>query len=140
MRYVPIYVPTYSLLLHLNAFIFSLSCMYYLNYLSTSQEFDTLRNQSWPFMIYKYSPRCRICLENLSHIYLWLKKTDYTSLYHVNVVEHPELKQHITTLVETPHQSPQLIIINNKNILGSRNNKNIQMDVIEKVLEKEILG
>jgi len=90
------------------------------NTFSEVEEIETILDKSneCPQIIYKHSHRCGVCATAKKQIEDSIEEiNELADLNFVDVVSQREISNHIASQLNIRHESPQVIIINNENVL-----------------------
>lgn len=96
-------------------------------------QFDEVleESESRPQLVYKHSHRCSVCfvakgsLEKASEDIL-----NYADMHFLNVVNNREASNYIASELDVRHESPQAIIINNREVVWHGSHGSIDSDEI----------
>ncbi|GAL01573.1 bacillithiol system redox-active protein YtxJ [Nonlabens ulvanivorans] len=91
-----------------------------------------------PKVIFKHSTRCgisRMVLKNFEAGYS-LKDED-ASFYLLDLLNHRELSNTIASKLNVMHQSPQIIVIDNEEIIHTDSHHGIDIKRVEQLIKKE---
>lgn len=107
--------------------------------LSTMDQLNTIDQESKikPVAIFKHSTRCGISTGaeyNLASGWAWTDEDLY--LYHLDLLSHRDISNHIAERYGVHHQSPQLIWIVDGRALDSKTHHAINASVIDTWLQK----
>lgn len=99
--------------------------------LQDQHHFEQLRNSPEKFWIFKNSTTCSISNRACGVVSDTIQKGNIPNIYMLDVHQQPELKIYIADFLWIPHESPQLICIQNKEILWHASHGNITATWIE---------
>ncbi|MBI2258304.1 MAG: bacillithiol system redox-active protein YtxJ [Flavobacteriia bacterium] len=101
------------------------------NHLISNDDFLTLWNSNEPFLIFKHSTRCSISSMALRHFESEFHTDTNCQLFLLDLLIHRDISNQIAELTGVQHQSPQIILIKNKQILLNASHENISANEIE---------
>lgn len=86
----------------------------YINHLTHKDDFDALRAQTIPNVIFCYNPECGNCLKVLMQIYQSLIENKMTNLYQLDVTNFEALATHLSQTIGIDVGHCQILIIQDK--------------------------
>jgi bacillithiol system protein YtxJ len=105
--------------------------------LSEPEELSLLLQKSdeRPQVIYKHSTRCGVSAMALSNLHQvspeLAAKADF---YFLNVISHRWLSQHVAEQLQVRHESPQLLIIQNGDLVWNGSHYQVSAGVLSEIL------
>ncbi len=95
------------------------------------------KSNTKPILIFKHSSRCgisRMALKNFEREYN-LTETDI-DLYFLDLLNFRALSNEISEKLKVDHQSPQVILVKNEQVIYSDSHYQISADAVKEILEK----
>lgn len=88
------------------------------------------RSYEKPVMIFKHSTRCSISRFALRQ---WENQSEVNSANYflIDVLEYKLLSQYVAERLEIKHESPQVIVIKNREVITNLSHQNVQWDLIK---------
>ncbi len=80
-----------------------------LQLLNDEQQFDTLIQKGWEFIIFKHSTRCSISNRGCQEVYNTVDTLGLENIFLIDVLSQRSLSTHIATFSGIKHESPQLV-------------------------------
>ncbi len=101
--------------------------------LNSIQQFDELihHNSEYNLVFFKHSTRCGIssmALKNFERSYSKINNMDF---YFLDLIKNREISNHIATFLNVHHESPQLILVRNKQVQLVLNHHEISFDELK---------
>ncbi|VAW26263.1 hypothetical protein MNBD_BACTEROID04-2072 [hydrothermal vent metagenome] len=96
-----------------------------------------LQSTTKPVLIFKHSTRCgvsRMALKNFERDYD-IDKTDL-ELYFLDILKYRELSNEVSEKFGVHHQSPQILLINNKSAIYHDSHYQISVETVKDILLK----
>jgi bacillithiol system protein YtxJ len=105
--------------------------------LTSHEQLDELEKESYklPVVIFKYSTRCgtnRMVLKLFEKQYSLSE--DAMRLYFLDIIQYREVSREIATRFRVQHESPQLLIIKNGNVVDHNSHQGIATVQLERYL------
>lgn len=92
-------------------------------------------SEQMPVIIFKHSTRCSISSMAKSRFESkWNISTENIDLYLLDLIAYREISNEIAAITEIIHQSPQVIVLKNKEVLYTETHSNIDANVIQDML------
>ncbi|PEL12510.1 bacillithiol system redox-active protein YtxJ [Bacillus sp. AFS017336] len=107
------------------------------NRISTIQQFDELVNNEEKFVFLKHSTTCPISHAAYTEFLAFASAYESVPLYYLQVQDDRELSNYISEKTALKHESPQLFIFENGNVVYNTSHFSIKKDEIEKALLKK---
>lgn len=108
------------------------------NTITEPTQFDEILEKSHqqPQLIYKHSHRCSVCFVAKGN----LEKAsgniqNHADMHFLNVVHNRELSDHVATELDVRHESPQVILVDDGEVIWHASHGSIDGDKIMEVLE-----
>ena len=101
----------------------------------TIDSIESLENYHF-MLIFKHSPRCiisRIVLERFENNYE--SKFNYIKFFKINVIDQRKLSTTISTLFKVQHESPQVLLIKDKECLYHESHESIHFRSLKSYLK-----
>ncbi|SDK44067.1 bacillithiol system redox-active protein YtxJ [Sediminibacillus albus] len=105
--------------------------------IQTREEFEQLSNQYQNFILFKHSLTCPISAEAKREFDLFCKETD-TPVFILYVQKARDLSNEIAFLYSVKHESPQILIFKNNQVIWSDSHSNIKHDLITRQVEQTL--
>lgn len=87
------------------------------------------------FLIFKHSTRCSISSMAKSRFENnWTTTNENCDIYYLDLLAHRDISNEIEKITGTIHQSPQVIVIKNKEVIYTDSHSNIDAKLIEQIL------
>lgn len=92
-------------------------------------------SEEHPQLIYKHSNRCSVCfvakgnLEKASD-----KILEFADMHYLDVVKHREASNHVASRLDVRHESPQVVLLNNGEVVWNASHGSIDADRIVETL------
>ena len=102
--------------------------------LKSVQEFQNLWNSEVPFLVFKHSTRCSISSMALRRFEHSFSTADFHELYYLDLLQYRNISNEIAEITKVYHQSPQVLVIKNKEIIYHASHEQIDAETIEKLL------
>jgi bacillithiol system protein YtxJ len=102
--------------------------------LTSKEEFNSLWESDELFLVFKHSTRCAISSMALRNFEVSFKIELVPNLLFLDLIKYREISNHIAETTNVIHQSPQLILIKNKQILHTASHENIDANKIEQFI------
>lgn len=105
--------------------------------ISNVQDLRTALEQTneLPALFYKHSTRCSISSMALNRLENeWETSSDKCNLYFIDLIAHRDVSNLIAELTGVIHQSPQVILVNNNEVLYDASHSAIDAKIIEQKL------
>lgn len=120
-----------SSLVQTKNFIFAESETMRWNLLQNMEMVDGLKgiSEKEVILVYKHSPRC-----HRSGMYKWIIETEWaqqlneSNAFLIDVVADTKVAQYFSDQFQEPHNSPQLLLLKNQEIIFEANNDEIDLD------------
>ncbi|WP_456420759.1 bacillithiol system redox-active protein YtxJ [Lutibacter sp.] len=96
-----------------------------------------LKSATKPVLIFKHSTRCgvsRMALKNFERDYD-IEKTAL-ELYFLDILKYRELSNEVSKSLAVHHQSPQILLINNKSVIYHDSHYQISVETVKEALLK----
>lgn len=88
-----------------------------------------------PVLFFKHSTRCSISAMALSRFEAkWSSGNDRCTVYFLDLIAHRNLSQQIAEKCKVIHQSPQVIVLRDDQVIYTASHGEIDADVIERLL------
>jgi len=104
--------------------------------LTSIEQFNRLFEENKPFFVFKHSTRCSISSMALNQFERTYQLEDEMTPLFLDLIAHREVSNYIAEQTGVYHQSPQLILINNKEVLYHASHEQISAKNIETTYEK----
>jgi len=84
-------------------------------------------------ILFKHSTRCSISRMAEKMLAMgWDESLDSVEAYHLDLLNHRDVSAAITETLNVHHQSPQLLVLQNSEVLEVSNHSDISADIVKK--------
>ena len=107
------------------------------NILESAQQLEQLDGKSsdTPFAIFKHSTRCVISSSAKRNLEAeWTLTDQELPIYHLDLLAHRSISAAIAEKYQIPHESPQLLVIKNGEVIYHASHHSIQASTLQQVL------
>lgn len=104
--------------------------MLHWKHLDSVAQFEELMNTSVnkPFAVFKHSTRCSVSSMAKKKIeFEWTFKEDQMPIYYLDLLAHRDISNRISQDLHIEHQSPQLLVIQNKKAIYHQSHGDIEV-------------
>ncbi len=107
--------------------------------LSTENTLDEILELSIqkPVILFKHSTRCSISSMALSRFEREWDTNENVQLYYLDLITFRQLSNEISEVLQVEHQSPQLILLNQGNVIHTASHNGINSQDIQIALKKQ---
>lgn len=100
--------------------------------IDTIEQFKELENKHDSFLFFKNSITCPISHGAFDEFNHFIAEHKEVPAYYLNVQTSRELSNYIAETFQIKHESPQILLFKNKNVVWNTSHSNITYDVIVK--------
>ena len=106
------------------------------NELTELEQLEALINQSeeQPVLIFKHSTRCSISRFALKQFENEFDLQDKIAPYYLDLLNHRDISNEIALHFKVQHQSPQILLLNNRAVVYDTSHENIDATELKKYL------
>lgn len=105
--------------------------------LDSAEKLEEAFNSDKPILLFKHSTRCSISIMTLNSFESgWSSNENLCDLYFLDLLKHRDLSNEIERRTGVSHQSPQVILMDGKEILYAASHSSIDARRIQKILSE----
>ena len=97
-------------------------------------DLERLLKEGERFVLYKHSPSCGISLWTRQHMKAFARRHSAVPVYWVDVVGQRPLSLEAARLLEIPHASPQVIVVENGAATWDASHMGVTADAVERAV------
>lgn len=108
------------------------------NKLTSIEQLNEVLDQSIdkPVLLFKHSTRCSISSMALSRFQKeWNRENDSIDLYYLDLLSHRDISNKIAELTGVVHQSPQAILVSNKEVKYTATHSSISASDVQNAIQ-----